>query len=344
MEENKRRVAYSYKEYTLRELYDAELLNNGKLDNVIVTNRTPVNTGNSHRDNINIPEYELVDVITAQLSEIFKEKYQGEVSVECLKRVLDNYKVELTLTDSNSKLNENWNWSQISILFYKNGEKPEKSREDYKYVTLEEFKENHDKLRGQPQSTDVIEIYTRGYWQSEGILGKLPKMIKKQLNTWYKYCLKKDKIIVPDEYLEKENGIQEYQNIKRSNNKNNSMEKTMMREMVRNKKDDFVCAIESVTHQLFNSYYTDRYSLIHFTMEGNYNQGIKKSTVNKIFDMKHMSDEKLLNYSTEEMKEKIVEFFKEDLQELMDKLENTSLEQIQKNIDSYREWKSKRVN
>ena len=343
MEEKiERRVAYAYKEYTLRELYDAELLNNGKLENVIVTNRKPVNTGNSYRDIVNIPEYELSDAITAQLSEIFKEKYKGEVSVECLKRLLDNYKVEIMLTDSNSELNENWNWSQINILFYKDGEKPEKSREDYKYVTLEEFRENHDKLNGQPKDTDVIEFNTHRYWQSEGILSKLPRMIKRQLNTGYKYCLKKDKIIVPDEYLEKENGIEEYQNIKRSNNKNNSMEKTMMRDMLRNKKDEFMYTLESVSYQLFNGYYTDKYNLVHFRLEGNYNQGIKKKTVNKVFNINNMSNEKLLNYTTEEMKEKVTEHFKNELQELMDKLDNISLEEIQKSIELYKVWKNRK--
>lgn len=138
----------------------------------------------------------------------------------------------------------------------------------------------------------------------------LDYVLKKMLKEKYTYCVKNGKNIVPDEYIKNgESGIMAFKNEKRSKNKNNSIEKQMVRKL---KKEKISTAMESLYDvmrvMLGEGKDPIDYTQLLLSVDGRWNTGRKLNTVKK--QILNMTDNELVMLSDEEIKTRCKNFWK----------------------------------
>lgn len=165
---------------------------------------------------------------------------------------------------------------------------------DSEYVLLERIK---------------IYAYSRTF---ENLCTRIQKQIKKLIRNELTYCLKNGVCIVPKEYLDrKEEGIKDWRETKASGNKNNSMEKRMLRTIVKNKKN----YAYDVMYQIMNKIASNQsWSIPSLEVEGRYNATKTAKLVSKIFDNKK-DMQYYINLTEEEINEKFRKYWKDKLME-----------------------------
>lgn len=132
----------------------------------------------------------------------------------------------------------------------------------------------------------------------------IEKAIKKSVKETLTYCLKNGKVIVPKEYLEKgKAGIKEWQEKKRNCNKNNSMEKRLIRSTLRDKKNKIYHAMRAVERKI-DLHSTEMVPAL--SIDGLYNQMMQKKLITlKLLkdkteqDIICMTDEQILTMTKE---------------------------------------------
>lgn len=160
----------------------------------------------------------------------------------------------------------------------------------------------------------------------QNIGNKIAKIIKRVISTDYRYCFRSGKIIVPKEYTDKgECGIRDWQSLKGSNNKNNSIEKQMLRDIVRDKKKyaehSLHCVMSAITKG------NTSWSIPTLTVDGLWNKTRKKKLVNEL--LKDKSDQELIEMEKEDIDNIIREHWKGVLKKAM---ENVDVEIIPKDV------------
>lgn len=156
---------------------------------------------------------------------------------------------------------------------------------------------------------------------------KLKKLINKVLKSDFVYCVKNDKLILPDEYLAKrESGVKEWQELKRSTNKNNSIEKRMLKDLYREKKTFARKVMFSMARQVVVPDPTTRYrwDLPQFCIDGMYNNNKMEKLVNELFNVKDKNA--FINMSKEEVNNKCRAYWANQLKKSLEALENFTYE------------------
>lgn len=144
---------------------------------------------------------------------------------------------------------------------------------------------------------DEITVYVYRY-RAKWMKDTIDKLIKRTIKNDLVYCLKKGKSIVPDEYLDKgKSGIEEWQHIKRSANKNNSLDKQILREELRNRKEYMCACIETVTRDIVNVNF--RWDLPSLDVEGRWNKGKVRKQAMQLLEGK--TDDQIMEMSNEEI-------------------------------------------
>lgn len=141
---------------------------------------------------------------------------------------------------------------------------------------------------------------------------KLKKLIKKYIRNEFTYCIKQNKVIVPEEYIAKgHEGIEEWRNIKASKNKNNNMEKKMLRGMVRDKKRDIVSQMQRLVWGFpkgQNNNGSVDWTMPYLYIYGSGNKAMNTKLANQIIGAK--TDAELLNMSEEEVEKEFKDYWK----------------------------------
>ena len=127
---------------------------------------------------------------------------------------------------------------------------------------------------------------------------ELPKTVKRMVRKKLTYCLKNGKNIVPDEYLDKgEAGIKEWQEYKSSRNKNNSIEKKIVKQMLRDNKEYMFKCIETITRQI--AYVNTDYWVPSLEVDGRFNKTKTQRLVSKLLEGK--SNDYIIKLTHEEI-------------------------------------------
>lgn len=154
---------------------------------------------------------------------------------------------------------------------------------------------------------------------------KVRKAIKKVAANELTYCLKSGNVIVPDEYLNKgEAGIKEWIDIKRSGNKNNSIEKQMLKEAAAKKRAFAQTTMYRTMHTLLSANEHD-WSMPNLEIDGRYNKTRTQKLVTKILDTKDR--QKLFDTSEEEILNKFKEYWKDVLMNAYNAVDTMKLEE-----------------
>lgn len=146
------------------------------------------------------------------------------------------------------------------------------------------------------------------------------KLIAKFFRENLTYCIKSGVVIVPEEYLEKgKEGINEWREMKKNKNKNNSMEKRILRQALNDKKIFAVKALDLVMHEMCN-FPTRRWDIPGMEIEGRFNQ----QKVNKL--MVHITEatkqQQFMDMSKEEIVKKTKDYWKNILMEAYKRIDN----------------------
>lgn len=161
----------------------------------------------------------------------------------------------------------------------------------------------------------TIRVYP---YEFEEIDKTFTSKIKKYIRENLSYCLKKDALIVPEEYMNKgKTGLEEWRNIKSSNNKNNSIEKKLLKQTLKDKKNYAIdCMSAIMLRAVFpNGTSMGRdWSLPFIEIDGRFNYSRTRKLVNTI--LKDKTDQDLIKMPEEEIQKLFKDFWKDKLMEL----------------------------
>lgn len=169
----------------------------------------------------------------------------------------------------------------------------------------------------------TIEIYTSSF---RDIGENIKKLIKKTIRNKLTYCIKSGKVIVPEEYLEKgKAGIEEWRQIKSSSNKNNSMEKRILKATYREKR---LFASDNM-YNIFREITSGNYSwkIPSLEIEGRYNQQKMSALITEVF--KDKSKQEFMEMSEEDMMNKMKEYWKKILMDAYNAVDATEIKKGQ---------------
>jgi len=168
-----------------------------------------------------------------------------------------------------------------------------------------------------PDETVLIEHITINIYNYafDDITTKIKKLVKKFIRENMTYCIKQDKVIVPEEYIEKgKEGINEWRELKASKNKNNNMEKRMLRGMIRDKKVSVLQQMQRLVWRFpkgQNDNGTYDYGIPFLYIYGNGNTAMCKKLAHQVLGEK--TDTELLNMTEEEIDKAFKDYWKEVL-------------------------------
>lgn len=204
-------------------------------------------------------------------------------------------------------------------------------RDKYEYSEdLDEFGKELKKVRRRNSFSMVegdevrLEKYSIGIYQYQfdDIDKDIKKLIKKFVRNNLTYCIKKNEIIVPDEYLNKgKEGIEEWRKIKSSSNKNNSMEKRMLKEVFADKKRRVNSYMEQIISKIGNT--KGDWSIPSLTVEGKWNATKIRKLVTKVAETKDR--QKFIDTPDEEIVKKFKEYWMEALMEVYNEIDKMEI-------------------
>ena len=153
---------------------------------------------------------------------------------------------------------------------------------------------------------------------------KIDKLTKKFMKESLTYCIKQNKVIIPEEYIAKGiPGIEEWRGIKASKNKNNNMEKRMLRDMIKKKKESILLQMQRLVWHFpkaQNDAGTLDWTIPYLYIYSSGNKACCKKLVNKIIGEK--TDAELLNMTEEEIDRAFKNYWKEVLQRAIRQIDN----------------------
>lgn len=138
----------------------------------------------------------------------------------------------------------------------------------------------------------------------------IPKIIKRIVRKNLTYCLKKGVCIIPDEYLDKGlRGIEEWKDMKSSSNKNNSMEKRMMKQLLHDKKFFARDCVYSVTRAIADTHHSWKIPVLE--VDGRWNKTRIQSLVTQMF--KDKTNQEIMSMENEKILELFKDYWKKEL-------------------------------
>ncbi len=274
---------------------------------------------------VNVSQYELKDTTEKTVDETFMSGYDGDIVKKVSEDILSK-KVIVFVTVGESS---------VSIIT----DVGERENRNYVYDTkelenkLDNLKMEATFYRGPEDKPKVnfellkLTIGGMYYYRKQDFVNKIPKMAKTFIRSKYVYCTKNGKNIVPKEYLDKgEKGIVEWQELKKSSNKNNSIEKRLITQTVREKKNfAFACAreVECKIGSVGSSW-----SIPRLTVDGCWNAGKNTKLVSELFSTKDKNA--MMTIEDEEVLSKVKNHWKLELEKAINEIDKMKLEDIRR--------------
>lgn len=159
-------------------------------------------------------------------------------------------------------------------------------------------------------------------YRFDDITTRIGKLVNKFMRENLTYCIKNNMVIIPQEYLDKGiGGIEEWREIKRSSNKNNSIEKRLIKEVLQNKRAFAYDAMHQILFKITRS--GCDWSLPVITVDGQWNKTKINKLVTKLADTKNK--QKFMETSEEEIFNTFKEYWKEKLMEIYDEIDKAEI-------------------
>lgn len=189
---------------------------------------------------------------------------------------------------------------------------------------LEGVKSNGSYVTGKPKYVWLEKFMVGAYpYMVERIEKNLGKLVNRFIRKELTYCMKNGTIIVPDEYLQKgKEGIAEWQELKRSNNKSNSMEKRMLKQVFRDRREFAYKVMAKIVDQISSSH---TWTLPSLTVDGRWNVTKMNKLITQIADTK--DKQKFLDMTNEELVKLFKEYWKDVLTKACEEIDKLEIEE-----------------
>ena len=198
---------------------------------------------------------------------------------------------------------------------------------------IKEFEEKLDKYDVSSYSSgkdmyvhyEHISVSVATYYYRNDLDKRIKKAVNRYMRERLTYCLKKGRLIVSDDYLDKgEKGIKEWQELKSSQNKNNSIEKKLITQTVREKKRFAFSCARATEGKIANV--GTSWSIPRLTVDGCWNVGKNEKLVAEIFNTKDKNF--MMTIENEEILRKVKSHWKHELEKAINEVDNLKLEDI----------------
>lgn len=183
----------------------------------------------------------------------------------------------------------------------------------------------HDEDKDRYILLEELVVQAYAYW-GQKIVENVKKYIKRVVREDLTYCLKKDKVIIPEEYLGKgEGGIEEWRSIQSGKNKNNSMEKRMLQQVLKDKKVKAYGVSSLIMDTLTTNMGEHDWSIPNVQIDGRWNQTRMRKFITKRVDT--TNKQKFLNMSDEDMIKVFKEYWKAKLMDAYKAIDELNVEE-----------------
>ena len=151
---------------------------------------------------------------------------------------------------------------------------------------------------------------------------RVKKMISKVMRDNFTYCVKEGKVIVPADYLARGvEGIDEWREMKRNGNKNNSIEKRMLRQIVLDKKNYLKRGMEQIVDAIPKN---ARWDIPNLEVDGRFNKQRLAKLASQIINNK--DPQYYIDTPEEEIIAKFKEYWKKILTDACDRIDKLEIE------------------
>ena len=280
----------------------------------------PSEDRSSHRNEeyCGVSTYDIQNMVSDITHEVMRSGYRGDIFAQVLAKVRTEYEVDI-MYRAFSKAND-WNSHSREALhkigddaYYK--DEDIETTEDIKpYLSEREFNVKF-KLHG----LSYYSLRNR-YYGTDAIKWLVNKILKDE----YTYCIKKGKNIVPDEYLANgDSGIKAYQAEKRGKNKNNSIEKQLVKKMKLEKKRTAFEMFNEVMRHMLNENNSRNWQEVLLAVDGRWSTARRARTVTK--HIMNVSDTELLTMTDEEIEKKCKSYWVFELTQAIERIKNAKI-------------------
>ena len=137
----------------------------------------------------------------------------------------------------------------------------------------------------------------------------------------YTYCVKMGKNIVPDDYIKLgKEGIERWRQEKSNGNKNNSIEKQMLKKIKYQKKQKAFDIFNDAIAAMTNEKGSRNWELVLLSVDGRWNTARRLKTINKY--ILNVSDNELVTMSDEEIEKRCKSYWVAELTQAIERIKN----------------------
>lgn len=204
--------------------------------------------------------------------------------------------------------------SKVGEELFKDNEITTDLKEIAKYMSEQEYN-----IRAEIDQPDV-RTNSKTYNGNKAVEYLVNKAIKEK----YTYCTKAGKNIVPDEYIKDgEAGIKAYQAFKRSKNKNNSIEKQMIKKLKQQQKQKAFRKFCEAMDALEGS--SRSWDMVFLTIDGRWNTGRRAKTINNY--ILKVTDDELIKMTDEEIEKRCKSYWVAQLMEAQERVKSMTFKE-----------------
>ena len=260
-------------------------------------------------ERIGIPSYDIQEIVENVTSAVMESGTREDIVSAVVKKIKEDYELEVrfkTFTKGSDWMNHT-----LSTL-QKKAEAPIATIRNIKpYLADNEFDVNI--------YYEGISYYTpkNRYYGENAIKYLVNKMLKEK----YTYCVKMGKNIVPDEYIKSgKEGIERWRQEKSNGNKQNSIEKRMLKKIKYQKKQKAFDVFNDAIAAMTNERGSRNWELVLLSVDGRWNTSRRMRTINKY--ILNVSDNELVTMSDEEIEKRCKSYWVAELTQAIERIKN----------------------
>lgn len=259
--------------------------------------------------------YDMDRIIENETKAVMEGGSRNDIVDEVLKAIDDKYECEITYR-SYEKSNTWMNHLRLDVV-----KKGEGRMGNYEIAVADDIKPylaEEDKNASGDAPNFYYGTNKNSYYGKKAVA----YLINREIKNKYTYCVKNGKNIVPDEYLKDGSaGIERWKSEKSKNNKQNSIEKQMMKKLKYEKKHQAFNDFNSVIAAMCNEKSVHDWGTVFLAVEGRYNTGRRLKTIQKHI-LKDMADDELIKMEDEEIKKRCKSYWVKELMDAIERIKN----------------------
>ena len=276
----------------------------------------PTDDTRRYNEFLGLHYFDIKDVIETITDSTMESGTRGNIVEEVIKNFYDNYVLDVIYT-SYTKASA-WH-SHCRMEVHKKDGNIWKEED---LATVEEIKEYlSEEERNVTAEMDCFGYHTskNSYYGEKAIEYLVNKMLKEK----YTYCVKCGKNIVPDEYLkEGAAGIQRWKSEKSSSNKQNSVEKQVLKQIKREKRKIAYSKFFDCMQEISKG---GSYDMVHMNVDGQWNKSRTDKTIRKY--ILTGGEDELVTISEEEIEKRCKSYWVYELEQLIEKIKKIEFKQ-----------------